>query len=272
MEYQRFSDAIMALKYFGEGETSRAEVIDGRLVPTIMKLDDEFLAAKGKPLAAIPAEVWSDLLWNKFGPGGRITSALGRGLEKICLVNCTALGEVKDSMQGIMSAMSDLASLLQSSAGVGADFSSIRYRGAPVKGVGGLASGPVSFMKIGDAICKTVESAGNRRGAMIAVLDVRHPDIEEFIACKENRGEMTQYNISVGIPDGFMEAVEADADWDLRFPVEDGPVVRTVKARHLWDLIMRHTYEHSEPGVLFIGKAQYKNNTAWQERILVCNP
>ena len=174
------------------------------------------------------------------------------------------MGAIPDSMGGIFAHLREAALTLQQGGGIGYDFSTLRPKGAPVKGVGADASGPVSFMEVWDAMCRTIMCAGSRRGAMMATLACDHPDIEAFIDAKRTPGRLSMFNLSVLASDAFMDAVKADAAWDLKF---DGRVFRTVRARELWDRIMRATYEYAEPGVIFIDRINAQNNLAYCETI-----
>src|SRR5262249_17895713 len=141
--------------------------------------------------------------------------------------------------------------------GIGYDFSTLRPKGAPVRGIGAMASGPLSFMDVWDAMCGTIMSAGHRRGAMMATLSCSHPDIEAFIEAKHDPKRLRMFNLSVLLTDAFMAAVDADQDWPLGF---GGVTYKTVRARALWARIMRSTYETAEPGVIFIDRINRENN------------
>lgn len=205
---------------------------------------------------------------HKFLPAGRILAGAGTG-RAVTLFNCFVMGSIEDSMDGIFGALREAALTLQQGGGIGYDFSTLRPKGALVKGVGADASGPVSFMDVWDAMCRTIMSAGSRRGAMMATLRVDHPDIEEFIAAKRTPGRLSNFNLSVLVSDAFMEAVKTDASWDLTF---GGKVYRTVQARTLWDRIMRSTYDYAEPGVIFIDRINQQNNLSYCETIAATNP
>src|SRR5580698_804687 len=205
---------------------------------------------------------------HKFLPAGRILAGAGTG-RNVTLFNCFVMGTIEDSMDGIFSALREAALTLQQGGGIGYDFSTLRPRGASVAGVGADASGPVSFMDVWDAMCRTIMSAGARRGAMMATLSVSHPDIEDFIDAKRTPGRLSNFNLSVLVSDAFMAAVKADADWNLKF---DGKNYRTLKARTLWDRIMRSTYDYAEPGVIFIDRINEKNNLSYCETICATNP
>jgi ribonucleoside-diphosphate reductase alpha chain len=208
------------------------------------------------------------LAGHKFLPAGRILAGAGTG-RSVTLFNCFVMGTITDSMDGIFSALREAALTLQQGGGIGYDFSTLRPKGSAVAGVGADASGPVSFMDVWDAMCRTIMSAGSRRGAMMATLRVDHPDIEEFIAAKRTPGRLSNFNLSVLVSDAFMAAVKADAEWELNF---DGRVYRTVKAKALWDRIMRSTYDYAEPGVIFIDRINQQNNLGYVETIAATNP
>jgi ribonucleoside-diphosphate reductase alpha chain len=208
------------------------------------------------------------LAGHSFLPAGRILA--GAGTERnVTLFNCFVMGIIPDDMGGIFAHLREAALTLQQGGGIGYDFSTLRPKGAPVKGVGADASGPVSFMEVWDAMCRTIMSAGSRRGAMMATLSCDHPDIEAFIAAKEKPGRLSMFNLSVLVSDAFMEAVRNDARWDLRFA---GKTFKTMPARELWDRIMRATYDYAEPGVIFIDRVNRENNLAYCETIRATNP
>ncbi len=204
----------------------------------------------------------------RFLPAGRILAGAGTG-RSVTLFNCFVMGTIEDSMAGIFEALKEAALTMQQGGGIGYDFSTIRPKGARVAGVGADASGPLSFMDVWDAMCRTIMSAGSRRGAMMATLRCDHPDIEEFVAAKADPARLRNFNVSVLATDAFMEAVKADALWDLIF---DGTVYRTIRARDLWDRIMRSTYDCAEPGVIFIDRINATNNLAYAEEIAATNP
>ena len=204
---------------------------------------------------------------HKFMPAGRILAGAGTG-RSVTLFNCFVMGTIEDSMDGIFSALREAALSLQQGGGIGYDFSSLRPKGALVHGVDADASGPASFMDVWDSMCRTIMSAGSRRGAMMATLRVDHPDIEDFITAKRTQGRLSNFNLSVLVSDAFMTAVKNGDDWRLQF---DGRVYRTVKARALWDIIMRATYDHAEPGVVFIDRINQQNNPDYCETIAATN-
>ncbi|MDJ0894141.1 MAG: adenosylcobalamin-dependent ribonucleoside-diphosphate reductase [Alphaproteobacteria bacterium] len=226
-------------------------------------------------LAAIesePAE-WAQPFYNamadfRFLPAGRILAGAGTD-RAVTLFNCFVMGTIPDSMDGIFTALREAALTLQQGGGIGYDFSTLRPKGTPVHGVGADASGPLSFMEVWDSMCRTVMSAGWRRGAMMATMRCDHPDIEAFVTAKQQPGRLTNFNLSVLVSDAFMAAVEADAEWELVF---DGHVHKRVSARALWDQIIRATYDYAEPGVIFIDRINEANNLAYCETISATNP
>ena len=203
-----------------------------------------------------------------FLPGGRIQASAG-ATKDITAFNCFVSPTIDDSMEGIMDALTKAAMTLRLGGGDGFDFSTLRPKGAFIRKLGSTSSGPIAFMEMWDAMCNTIKSAGHRRGAMMATMRVDHPDIEEFITCKQVAGKLTNFNISVLVTDKFMEAVENDDVFDLVF---DGVVYKTIKAKSLWNKIMWSTWHHAEPGVLFIDKINRKNNLWYCEEISATNP
>ncbi len=204
----------------------------------------------------------------RFLPAGRILAGAGTG-RSVTLFNCFVMGAIPDDMGGIFENLKEAALTMQQGGGIGYDFSTLRPRGAPVKGVGADASGPLSFMDVWDAMCRTIMSAGHRRGAMMATLQCDHPDIEAFIDAKREPGRLRMFNLSVLVTDAFMQAIREDASWELKF---DGAVVKTLPARALWDKIMRATYAYAEPGVIFIDRVNRLNPLNYIENISATNP
>ena len=226
------------------------------------------LARVEKDPAAWEPKFYAALEDFKFLPAGRITAGAGTD-RSVTLFNCFVMGTVPDSMGGIFENLKEAALTMQQGGGIGYDFSTIRPKGADVKGVAADASGPLSFMDVWDAMCRTIMSAGSRRGAMMATMRCDHPDIEDFITAKSDAARLRMFNLSVLVTDPFMDAVKADGSWDLVF---DGKVYRTVQARDLWNKIMQGTYEYAEPGVIFIDRINQMNNLNYCETIAATNP
>ena len=204
----------------------------------------------------------------KFLPAGRITA--GAGTERsVTLFNCFVMGTIPDSMGGIFDMLKEAALTMQQGGGIGYDFTTIRPKGAKVKGVAADASGPLSFMDVWDAMCRTIMSAGSRRGAMMATMRCDHPDILDFITAKRDPARLRMFNVSVLVTDAFMDAVKSDGSWDLVF---EGEVFQTMKAMDLWDQIMSSTFEFAEPGVIFIDRINKDNNLSYCETIAATNP
>jgi ribonucleoside-diphosphate reductase alpha chain len=214
-------------------------------------------------------EAFYDILSDqRFLPGGRVAAGAG-SYRRVTAFNCYVMKQVPDDFLGIMEVFTEAGQTMRMGGGVGYDFSAIRPRGSRIKTLGTQASGPVTFMQIADAMCKTIASAGHRRGAQMATLRVDHPDIMEFVTAKSNEHNLTQFNMSVLVTDKFMWAVEDDADFDLVF---GGRVYETISARHLWDTILRNTWDWAEPGVIFIDQVNRMNNLWYVENISATNP
>ena len=272
------------LEKYAKGDEKTLSDISARVAKALASVEGE--------KAALWADQFQDALENGFVPAGRIWSAAGTDISAT-LMNCFVqpVGDCiqgeEDGKPGIYTALQEAAETMRRGGGVGYDFSRIRPKGAMVKGTHSHASGPLSFMRVFDASCETVESAGARRGAQMGVLRCDHPDIEAFIHAKDN-GAFKNFNLSIGVTDAFMQAVADDRDVELVHKVEpsaehrqefkvyqraDGLwVYRTVRARELWDHVMRSTYDHAEPGILFIDRMNNENNLWYAEKIEATNP
>ena len=204
----------------------------------------------------------------KFLPAGRIIAGSGTA-RNVTLFNCFVMGVIPDSMSGIFDMLKEAALTMQQVGGIGYDFSTIRPKGSIVKGIAADASGPVSFMDVWDSMCRTIMSAGSRRGAMMATMRCDHPDIEEFIAAKSDSKKLRMFNLSVLVSDAFMEALKKGEDWRLTF---NDKIYKVIKAADLWDKIMRATYNYAEPGVIFIDRINEANNLRYCETITATNP
>ncbi len=282
MPMQQISLDVLQEKYAKGGETTREDV-QRRVARALSVMEADPGAWEAEFFGALELG---------FVPAGRILSAAGTAIHAT-LINCfvqpvgDAMRGMEDGKPGIMDALAQAAETMRRGGGVGYDFSRIRPQGARVKGTASKASGPVSYMRVFDRMCETVESAGSRRGAQMGVLRCDHPDVEGFIHAKDRPGELTNFNLSVAVTDALMAAVEADSEWPLVHPAEpseglkaagarkreDGLwVYRTVAARELWEQIMRSTYDHAEPGVLFVDRANADNNLGYCEALTATNP
>jgi ribonucleoside-diphosphate reductase alpha chain len=253
-----FSDNLHASKYRSPGE-SFGESQD-RVASALTISPDQYQVTR---------EIMRAM---RFMPGGRVQS--GCGAPKVVTpYNCFVSGTIADSfVHGdgcIMDRAKEAATTMRMGGGIGYDFSTLRPRGATIKKLGSISSGPIAFMDIFNAVCHCTASSGNRRGAQMGVLRVDHPDIAEFIQSKQNHDRLTGFNISVAVTDEFMEAVRAGTTFDLRF---NGEVWETIDARALWEMIMRSTYRWAEPGVLFIDRINSQNNLGYCETIVATNP
>jgi ribonucleoside-diphosphate reductase alpha chain len=259
------SEAIWDMKYRFKAPDGAAH--DADLAATWSRIA-RALAAPERDPAHWEGRFYEALRDFRFLPAGRIVAGAGTA-RSVTLFNCFVMGTIPDSLDGIFQALKEAALTMQQGGGIGYDFSTIRPQGAAVHGVGADASGPLSFMDVWDAMCRTIMSAGSRRGAMMATMRCDHPDIEAFIAAKADPARLRMFNLSVLVTDPFMAAVKADGPWDLTF---GGQIHRTIQARALWDQIMRATYDYAEPGVIFIDRINQANNLWYAESIAATNP
>jgi ribonucleoside-diphosphate reductase alpha chain len=300
MKPQQISVDVLLEKY-AKGEDKSISDVRRRVANALVQKE----YPKGKNSVARRNALESDFVWtqeNGFVPGGRINSAAGTDL-KATMVNCfvqSIADSITDTVEGTVSiykALAQAAETMRKGGGVGYNFSNIRPMGAYVKGTKSYASGPLSYMRIFNVSCETVESAGGRRGAQMGMLNISHPDIEAFIHAKDT-GEFKNFNLSVAVSDSFMQAVENDTDWNLVHEVpkqlctdtqaieglktgkqqvievngKSVYVYKAVKARDLWDQIMKSTYDHAEPGIIFIDNVNNENNLYYCETIEATNP
>tara|TARA_R110002096_G_scaffold28480_4_gene86288 strand:- start:1863 stop:4124 length:2262 start_codon:yes stop_codon:yes gene_type:complete len=259
------AEAIWDMKY--RLKTQDGTVIDGTVEDTWRRIARALAEVEAEP------ELWEKRFYAaledfRYLPAGRITAGAGTG-RSVTMFNCFVMGTVPDDMGGIFDMLKEAALTMQQGGGIGYDFSTIRPRGAEVKGVAADASGPLSFMDVWDAMCRTIMSAGSRRGAMMATMRCDHPDIEAFIEAKKDPARLRMFNLSVLVTDPFMDAVKADGSWDLMF---GDRIYRTVQARDLWNRIMRNTFDFAEPGVIFIDRINKANNLSYCETIAATNP
>ncbi len=290
-------------------KTKQGEAIDADIEATYLRVAKALAEAEATPeLQKYWSERFAWALRRGAIPAGRITSNAGAQEHKpaTSTINCTVSGTITDSMDGILEKVHEAGLTLKAGCGIGYEFSTLRPKGAFVAGAGAYTSGPMSFMDIYDKMCFTVSSAGGRRGAQMGTFDVSHPDVRDFIRAKREDGRLRQFNLSLLITDGFMEAVKNDADWPLVFPLSEketdevdladpqqilwrdwpttrGYIVRDdglvackvyghVRARHLWDMIMVSTYDYAEPGFILIDRVNEMNNNWWCENIRATNP
>ncbi|RGP38342.1 adenosylcobalamin-dependent ribonucleoside-diphosphate reductase [Pseudotabrizicola alkalilacus] len=259
------AEQIWDMKYRFKAQDGTA--IDGSVEDTWRRIARAIASVETDPAK------WEEKFYHaledfKYLPAGRITAGAGTG-RAVTLFNCFVMGTIPDNMGGIFDGLKEAALTMQQGGGIGYDFSTIRPRGAEVKGVAADASGPLSFMDVWDAMCRTIMSAGSRRGAMMATMRCDHPDIEAFIEAKKDPARLRMFNLSVLVTDPFMAAVKADGPWELVF---DGRVYKTLQARDLWNKIMRNTFDFAEPGVIFIDRINTMNNLSYCETIAATNP
>ncbi len=262
------SQEIWDMKY--RLKTASGEPVDKTIADSWRRIARALAAAEADSEArsSIESKFFEALEDFRFLPAGRIQAGAGTK-RNVTLFNCFVMGTIPDDMGGIFENLKEAALTLQQGGGIGYDFSTLRPKGAVVHGVGADASGPLSFMDVWDAMCRTIMSAGSRRGAMMATLACDHPDIEAFITAKQEPGRLSMFNLSVLVSDAFMQAVREDQPWELVF---GGTVYRTLQARELWNKIMRATYAAAEPGVIFIDRINQRNNLHYCETIRATNP
>jgi ribonucleoside-diphosphate reductase alpha chain len=263
----RISEQIWDMKY--RLKAADGSVLDHTLAETWERVAKAAAAAEPKRLRARWTKAFREAMADfAFLPAGRILAGAGTG-RTVTLFNCFVMGRIEDDLSSIFQNVKEAALTMQLGGGIGHDFSTLRPRGALVKSIGADASGPVSFMDVWDAMCRTIMSAGARRGAMMGTLRCDHPDIEAFIDAKADPARLRNFNLSVLVTDAFVRAVREGAAWPLVF---DGEVCKTLPARALWDRMMRATYEYAEPGVVFIDRINAANNLSYCETISATNP
>jgi ribonucleoside-diphosphate reductase alpha chain len=263
---QKISSDIWDMKYRFKSPTKGP--VDARIEDSWDRIARALSRGEGKKAAYWNRQFREALEDFRFLPAGRILSGAGTG-RNVTLFNCFVMGTIPDSLGGIFDMLKEAALTMQQGGGIGYDFSTIRPKGSPVAGVDADASGPLSFMDVWDAMCRTIMSAGSRRGAMMGVMRDHHPDILSFIESKRDQARLRMFNLSVLVGDALIEAVDQDADWPLHF---NGKVYETIRARDLWDAIMQATYDFAEPGVIFIDRINTANNLGWLEEIAATNP
>lgn len=253
-----FSDELHAQKYRGPGETFIESM--NRVASALKDSDEHFRALQ---------EILQE---QRFLPGGRVQASMG-ATKIVSPINCFMSGDIEDSFVhddgNIMQRATEAAATMRLGGGIGTNFSTLRPSGANIKKLDSSSSGPVSFMSIFDSVGRAIASSGHRRGAQMGVLRVDHPDIEVFVHAKNNSHSLTGFNMSILMTDEFMRAVKNDGKFDLVF---DGTVYKTIKARPLWEMIMRSTYDYAEPGVIFIDRINDNNNLNYCETITGTNP
>lgn len=214
-------------------------------------------------------KLWNSLSKNRFLPAGRVQAAFGATQREVSPFNCSVSQHIDDSMESIMAALSNAAKTLRLGTGIGYNFSSLRPKGTIIEKLKTKSSGPLSFMKIFDVMASTIASSGHRRGAQMGIMNVDHPDIEEFIDAKMQKDTYRQFNLSVGITDAFMEAVAKDQTYNLIF---EKTTYKTIGAKGIWQKIIKNAYESAEPGIIFIDRLNKENNLYYCEEIEATNP
>lgn len=273
------AEQIWDMKY--RMKTAAGEPIDltvqdtwRRIAKALAEAEEPTVTESGQQRRAkFEAEFYAALEGFQYLPAGRIVAGAGTA-RTVTLFNCFVMGTIPDSMAGIFENLKEAGLTMQQGGGIGYDFSTIRPKGSEVKGVAADASGPLSFMDCWDAMCRTVMSAGSRRGAMMATMRCDHPDIEAFIEAKRDPLKLRMFNMSVLVTDEFMAAVKARAPWRLHFENRSGATLmeKVVDAEELWDKIMKSTYDFAEPGVIFIDRINAANNLNYCEKIASTNP
>lgn len=263
---QKISTDIWSMKY--QLKDAAGEPIDKSVEDSWDRVARTLAAVEGKRAPYWTRQFRDALEDFRFLPAGRIVSGAGTG-RNVTLFNCFVMGTIPDSLAGIFDMLKEAALTMQQGGGIGYDFSTIRPRGTLVSGVCADASGPLSFMDVWDAMCRTIMSAGTRRGAMMGVMRDHHPDILSFIEAKKDRTRLRMFNLSVLVSDALIESVDADGEWPLHFNDE---VYETIRARDLWNAVMDATYAFAEPGVIFIDRVNKMNNLSWLETIAATNP
>lgn len=267
----KVSQDVWGLKYKRRNEATLNDTLI-RVASAVFH-DDEAMASRAHSLMADGI----------FLPGGRVLAGAGLEEHDSTLSNCFVMGTIDDSLEGIMSSLRESAITTKFGGGIGLDFGTLRPKGAKIKTASYFAGGPVAFMKLWDAMGHALEAGGNRRGGKMAVMPVSHPDVLEFIEAKSKGGVLTSFNISVGVTDDFMKAVATDSMWAFKseHPRHDHDdetvngkeyVWSQMPAREVWDRIISNTYKYSEPGVLFIDRANSLNNLAYREYMAATNP
>ena len=265
--WPQISHEIWDMKYRLKDASGKA--IDQTFADTVQRVATAVASAEKPRLRKQWAATFANAMADReFIPGGRILAGAGAH-RRVTLFNCFVLGRIEDDLGAIFDAVKEAARTMQAGGGIGHDFSTLRPRGAPVRSIGADASGPVAFMDVWDSMCRSIISAGARRGAMMATLRCDHPDIETFIDAKRDPARLRNFNLSVLVTDAFIAAVREGAPWDLVF---DGQVYRIVAARDLWARLMQATYDVAEPGVIFIDRINAGNNLNYCETITATNP
>ncbi len=264
--FYNISEDIWNRKYRYQGKANVSK--DDSINSTLMRVANACAVNEKDPKKW--EKKFADVLCNmEFIPGGRIIANAGTAREEVTMFNCYVMNKIPDSIDGIFDTVKDSALTQKQGGGVGFDFSTIRPEGSHIRGCEAESSGPISFMQVLDSTCRTIMSAGQRRGAQMGVMRCDHPDIEKFIEAKRNNAQLQMFNLSVAITEEFMQAVKNDRDWDLKFKNE---VFRTIKAKDLWEKIMKSTYDYAEPGFILIDKVNEMNNMHYAEEICATNP